>query len=315
MKSFFKVEIRQGLTSSELLTLIYIAFTTVLIGVFWQSMDNAVALLETRAAVLATMAVLYALHSWRPCRAIWLLRNFVLLLALSFWYPETYQFARNLPYLDHVFAHADWVLFGCQPSIVFSQAVPSVFWCEAFNMGYYSYYFMMFGVMLYVFLCRFEQSERFAFIFLGSFFLYYVIFELMPVAGPYYYFKAIGLEAAESGHYPDLGHYFATHTELIHAEVKGLFSQLVHDIQQAGENPVGAFPSSHVGMSTVTMLIAWHTGNRKMFWALMPLYLLLCIATVYIMAHYLVDTLSGLVSAILFYVLTDWLYTKCFKKQ
>ena len=315
MKNFFKEEIQKGLSSCELLTLIYIAFTTVLIGVFWQEMDNAATLLETRAAVLGTMVVLYALHCWKPCRALWLVRSIWLLLALSFWYPETYQFARQLPYLDHVFANADWTLFGCQPSIVFSRVVPSVFWCEAFNMGYYSYYFMMFGVMLFVFLRRFEQSERYAFIFLGSFFLYYVIFELMPVAGPYYYFKFIGLEAAESGHYPPVGHYFATHGELIHVEVKGIFSQLVHDIQVAGENPVGAFPSSHVGMGTVTMLIAWHTRNRWLFWCLMPLYVLLCIATVYIMAHYLVDTLCGLLSACLFYVLMDWIYTKCFQRR
>ena len=286
------------------------SITSVMTVCYWTVMDSPLTLIGTRIAMLCAMTLLYALYRWRPCRATWLLRSIFLILALSFWYPETYHFARNLPYLDHLFAQADWELFGFQPSIEFSKAVTSVFWCEAFNLGYYSYYFMMVGVMLFCFLYRFEQSERYAFIFLGSFFMYYLIFEFVPVAGPYYYFKAIGINAAANGNYPDLGHYFATHTELIHAEVRGVFSQLVHDIQVAGENPVGAFPSSHVGMSTVTMLIAWKTRNRWLFWTLMPLYSLLCIATVYIMAHYAVDTISGLVSAVMFYWLLNFVYDK-----
>ena len=310
MKDFFRKETYKGLTTSELLTLIYIAITSVMIVCYGSAIDSPLTLIGTRIAVLCGIGILYAVYRRYPCRATWLLRSIPLMLALSFWYPETYHFARNLSYLDHVFAHADWMLFGYQPSIEFSKTVTSVFWGEAFNLGYYSYYFMMVGVVLYCFCCRFEQSERYAFIFLGSFFLYYLIFEFVPVAGPYYYFKAIGLEAAMSGNYPDIGHYFATHTELIHAEVRGIFSQLVHDIQEAGENPVGAFPSSHVGMSTVTMLIAWQTRNKWLFWALMPLYILLCIATVYIMAHYLVDTISGFISACLFF----WLMNICYEK-
>ena len=303
---------KKTLTTSELLTLIYMAITTVMVFIYWPIIDAPGLLLGTRLAVLCGMVVFNVVYRWHPCRATWLMRNIPLIIALSFWYPETYHFARNLPYFDHLFARADWLLFGYQPSIEFSKAVTSLFWCEAFNLGYYSYYFMMVGVMLYVFFCRFHDSERYAFIFLGSFFIYYLIFEFLPVAGPYYYFKAIGLEAAMAGNYPDIGNYFATHGELIHAPVRGLFSQLVHDIQVAGENPVGAFPSSHVGMGTVTMLIAWHTRNRWLFWCLMPLYLLLCIATVYIMAHYTVDTISGLVTAVLFYYLMDLVYNKTY---
>lgn len=315
MKLFLKEEVRKGLTTSELTTLIYVAITTVMLLVYWPEMERPGSLLAVRIGVVCGMGVLNVLYRKLPCRATWLLRSFALILALSYWYPETYQFARNLPYFDHVFAQADWAIFGYQPSIEFSKAVTSVFWCEAFNLGYYSYYFMMTGVLLFCFLYRFEQSERYAFIFLSSFFIYYLIFEWMPVAGPYYYFKAIGMEAATSGVYPDLGNYFASHGELIHAPVRGVFSQLVHDIQVAGENPVGAFPSSHVSMSTVTMLIAWDTRNRWLFWLLMPLYTLLCIATVYIMAHYSIDTISGLLTALLLYYLMDRLYCKIYTKH
>lgn len=50
------------------------------------------------------------------------------------------------------------------------------------------------------------------------------------------------------------------------------------------------------------MLLMWHSGNRKLLCALAPFYFLLCCATVYIQAHYLVDALAGVVSALLVYI-------------
>ena len=38
-------------------------------------------------------------------------------------------------------------------------------------------------------------------------------------------------------------------------------------------------------------------GNRKLVYILLPFYVFLCMATVYIQAHYLIDALAGLVSA------------------
>ena len=43
---------------------------------------------------------------------------------------------------------------------------------------------------------------------------------------------------------------------------------------------------------------------------LLPLYVLLCCATVYIQAHYLIDSIFGLISAVLFFMLTSWGYKK-----
>ncbi|RHM63234.1 phosphatase PAP2 family protein [Bacteroides fragilis] len=69
------------------------------------------------------------------------------------------------------------------------------------------------------------------------------------------------------------------------------------------------FPSSHVGVSTILMIMAWR-ASKKLFACLMPFYLLLCGATVYIQAHYLIDAIAGFVSAFVLYVLV----TKMFKK-
>ena len=86
-------------------------------------------------------------------------------------------------------------------------------------------------------------------------------------------------------------------------------SDLVNMAQRAGERPTAAFPSSHVGVAIVMMILAFR-GSKKLFFGLLPFFMLLCCATVYIKAHYLVDAIAGVVTGLLFYWFTAWLYKK-----
>ncbi len=313
LKRYFTREERNEFTVSEIVTTLYIAITTVMTLLLWNSIEKPFEIINIRIWFMAFMLLFYVIHHIYPCRITWLMRILPHLLLLVYWYPETYIFARCHSYFDHIFANIDWLLFGFQPSIEFCKHVTSLFWYEAFNMGYYSYYYIMSIVLLFCLVRRYKDSERYIFIFMASFFSYYLCFELFPVAGPYYYFKAIGLEAARNGIYPDLGNYFAYHndlnTDIIHAEIRGVFSELVHRVQLAGENPVGAFPSSHVGMSTVTMIMAWKTHNRILFCCLLPFHILLCLATVYIMAHYVIDSITGCITAFMLF----WFYNNVYR--
>ncbi len=298
----------KGLTIVDKITFCYVIFTTILMLIYGSTMERYYELLITRAAAVAVIGILCGARHLFPYRVTKLFSDVVVMLFLIFWYQEVYYFCSQLPYQDHIFAEIEWQLFGCQPSLEFSKHVTSTFWSEAFNCGYYSYYYMMFVTIFFYGLCRPKEADRAEFIFLTSFFLFYVIYELLPVAGPYYYFKAIGIEAANSGIYPDLGHYFQTNHDMLHAPVKGIFSQLVHNTQEFGELPAAAFPSSHCGMTVITMILAWQTRNRWLFYLMLPLAILLCMATVYIMAHYLIDTMAGIVFAFLFYYLTNYMY-------
>lgn len=220
---------------------------------------------------------------------------------LAVWYPDTYDFNRTLPNLDHLFAAADSTLFGCQPAIAFSQALPQTLWSEAFNLGYWSYFPMMAVLVLTLFIkCWGTQSDlpvRVAATLITCFFLYYIIYIFLPVAGPQYYFQAVGLDAIQSGHFPALGTYFSSHTEMLPApgNPDGFFYNLVSASQATGERPTAAFPSSHLGVSTIVLLLAWRHVPR-LTWFLMPFWLLLCCATIYIQAHYLVDVIAGFLS-------------------
>ena len=85
---------------------------------------------------------------------------------------------------------------------------------------------------------------------------------------------------------------------------------LVECAHAAGERPTAAFPSSHVGVTTILMILAWRTRCRKLFWGMMPFFVLMCLSTVYIQAHYAIDVLGGWVSAIVIYVFLHFLGRK-----
>lgn len=294
----------------EACTLLYTLFTSVLILLFWQRMNAPQQLLEGRAFVLVVTAVLWGFSRLRPNKYILLLRYIFPLTLLGYWYPDTYEFCQLFPNLDHVFAAADAALFGCQPSITFAQWLPQKLWSELFHMGYFAYYPLIALTVLAPLFGRKEQFSRTAYVVLASFFLYYLIYLFLPVAGPQYYFHAVGQEVIQSGHFPHLGDYFRYHTELaISPGPDGFFRNLVEATQQSGERPTAAFPSSHVGMSTVLMLLLWR-GRRALFFCALPFYFFLCCATVYIQAHYLVDVFGGLVTAVVFYAFTNWLFDR-----
>lgn len=300
----------RSFTPIEWITLAYALFTAILVLFFWPRIGSPCNLLEGRAMVVGGMLLLWLFYRLRPNKYILLLRYIFPLSLLGYWYPDTYEFCQLFPNLDHVFAAADAALFGCQPSIEFSKWMPQKVWSELFHMGYFSYYpLIIFTVLAPLFTCK-ERFARTSFIVLTCFFLYYLIYDFLPVAGPQYYFHAVGESVIESGHFPHMGDYFAYHTELASSPgPEGFFRELVEATQKSGERPTAAFPSSHVGVSTVLMMLLW--SNRRYFFVIaFPFYVLLCCATVYIQAHYLVDVFGGFVTAVMFYAFAVWVWEK-----
>lgn len=185
-----------------------------------------------------------------------------------------------------------WTLNGVYPII-----------SELMDMGYAAYYPMIVLVVLFYFFRRYEEFERASFIVLASFFVYYVVFVFVPVAGPTFYYKAVGLHDITHGVFPNIHDYFNYNTDCLPAPgyTDGFFYDLVESAKNAGERPTAAFPSSHVGVSTVLMLLAWHSKSRRLFFGMLPFYVFLCMATVYIQAHYAIDAIAGFLSAVALY--------------
>lgn len=300
----------------EQLNLLYNLLTTILIIIFYDRLNTPGQMLLERFYILAgTFALIFAYTKY-PSPAMRLARVVAQMSLLSYWYPDTFEFNRIFPNLDHLFASAELSLFGCQPALLFDTVYSSNVWRELFNLGYWSYYPMIVAVTLWYFFKRHKEVERCTFVIMCSFFLYYLVYIFVPVAGPQFYFPVIGDGLAATGPYPAIGDYFNLNPEITipQADKGGFFTSLVNMAQASGERPTAAFPSSHIGISTILILLALR-ADRRLAATLLPFYALLCCATVYIKAHYLVDAFAGLLSGLLLYALTSAIYRKFVSPQ
>ena len=313
---FKRVESSKGLFAVERISLIYNAITTILIVLLYSRMDHPGMMLLERAGIVAITFGLIYLYQKYPCRLSAFVRMVVQMSFLAYWYPDTFEFNRLFPNLDCFFASAEQWLFNCQPSVEFSKLCPDIWFSEPFNMGYFAYYPLIAIVAIYYFVFKFEWFEKASFVIVTSFFLYYLIYIFVPVAGPQFYFPAIGMDNVEACNFLSIGDYFNHNAILLPGPnfEQGLFFDLVEASQEVGERPTAAFPSSHVGISTILMIMAWRV-NKKLCYGLIPFYVLLCCATVYIQAHYLIDVFAGLISAIAIYILSTWMYKKWFASR
>ena len=313
---FKRVESSKGLFAVERISLIYNAITTILIVLLYSRMDHPGMMLLERAGIVAITFGLIYLYQKYPCRLSAFVRMVVQMSFLAYWYPDTFEFNRLFPNLDCFFASAEQWLFNCQPSVEFSKLCPDIWFSEPFNMGYFAYYPLIAIVAIYYFVFKFEWFEKASFVIVTSFFLYYLIYIFVPVAGPQFYFPAIGMDNVEACNFLSIGDYFNHNAILLPGPnfEQGLFFELVEASQEVGERPTAAFPSSHVGISTILMIMAWRV-NKNLCYGLTPFYVLLCCATVYIQAHYLIDVFAGWMSAVAIYILSTWMYKKWFASR
>ena len=312
VNNLFKIERKplKGLLTVEWIAIGYLLMTVVMMVIQWDMLQNAEEMIKGRIQfILVTLAV-WGVYRLLPCRLTLFARIAVQMLFLSWWYPDTYELNRTLPNLDHVFASWEQTLFGCQPALLFSQKVSWGWFSELMCMGYVSYFPLMAVLLLYYFVKRYEEFDKAAFVILASFFAYYVIYILLPVTGPQFYYLAAGTDKIAAGVFPDLGNWFLTHYERMATPgwSDGIFHQVLNLAHDAGERPTAAFPSSHVGITTIVVLLALHTRSRRLTGFILPFYFLMCFATVYIYAHYAIDVLAGLATGVVFYFVTTKVY-------
>ena len=312
LKNIFTLEKKphKGLLLVEWAMLVYALLTLLLMLFIYTRLQNPASMLWLRFQSIAIVLALWLVYRMIPCRFILLLRIAVQLMLLSSWYPDTYEFNRLLPNLDHRFAAWEQQLFGFQPALLFSQHYPSAVVSELLTLGYVSYYPLMAVVLLYYFFFRYDKFFRASFIVVASFFVFYVIFIFLPVAGPQYYYLAAGTEQIAQGVFPDVGNYFETHSEGLAAPgyTSGLFYKVLVFAHEAGERPTAAFPSSHVGVTVILLILGWFTRSRKFFWSLVPFFVLMFFATFYLQAHYAIDAIAGLFAGVLIYWLLIGIY-------
>jgi len=76
----------------------------------------------------------------------------------------------------------------------------------------------------------------------------------------------------------------------------GFFWHLNHAMVTAGSNGVDVFPSLHTAVSVFILAFAYRHARREFWWLLIPV-AGICVSTVYLRYHYLIDVICGLVLA------------------
>ncbi len=178
-------------------------------------------------------------------------------------------------FFDRMVQGWDAAVFGGQPSMTLSAAVPWVPLSETLHFGYFVYYAIVPAALIGVYKTRgFDALHRTSVAVAAAFFTSYLIFMMFPVAGPRYEFERIGGEISD-----------------------GRVYGLVHTILEGGSSKGTAFPSSHIAASLAAVLAAGREDVRW-FWLLIVPETALMIGTVYGRFHYGVDALAGLALAV-----------------
>lgn len=237
-------------------------------------------------------------------RTVDFLRHFYPVLLYTGFYRETGMLNRMFcpDYLDPVLIGWEQQLYGLQPSVVFMEAFPYLAVSELFYLAYASYYFMITGVGLALFLRRRAHFFHYVSVISFVFYLCYTIYIFLPVIGPRVFFGRVEGYALP----PDVQS-LAVSTTYPAAVQAGPFYNLMAVIYAVFEAPGAAMPSSHVAIAWCTVYFSFRYLPRIRHLHLV-MAALLSVSTVYCRYHYTLDVAAGVLTAALLLPLGNWLY-------
>lgn len=269
----------------------YALTTAIWILFFLNEIENPLGKLLFRAGVIVFIVLLFNVRMPGFENLTFFIKISYSSALLLYWYGETASLNSVLfSSFDGILYQLDEKLFGYQPSVEFSKFLAPLF-SEVMYLGYFSYYVLNAIAILFYFIYDKQNTTRVVFIIIFSFFIYYWFFILFPSIGPQYYL------ASELRNVP-----------------AGIFLQdYIKYLLQLGEKPTGAFPSSHVGMVLIFMILIYRI-SKKSFWLLIPVCIVLTLATVYLKAHYFIDVIGGIISGLLIYCFSLKVYNYIFRK-
>jgi membrane-associated phospholipid phosphatase len=248
---------------------------------------------------LVFLGLIHALiqRSARGLCGPWLkfLRHFYPVLLYAGFFAETGALDQMFiqGYLDPIVIAWDQALFHCQPSLVLMQKMPFLMVSEIFYAAYFSYYLMIGGVGLALYLRNRRAFFHYVSVVSFVFYVCYLIYIFVPVIGPPVFFRS------------DLGYRLPPELQSIVppegfplAVQSGPFYKIMKWIYRVFEAPGAAIPSSHVAIALCTVFFSFRY-LRAIRWPHLAVAILLCGATVYCRYHYVADVLAGVVTAAL----------------
>jgi membrane-associated phospholipid phosphatase len=268
---------------------IYIIITGLLEIFFYSKLSGVWSHLLFRLFIIALIIFLSVLNGMGDERLhLKTIRIFLPFVFIAYFYKET-DYLNNLIFtqnLDSIISSWEKVIFGFQPSLSFGGRFRSDLFAELMYMGYFSYYLIAVGIPFYIYYkVDHKTGEKFGFIVITSFLIFYLFFIIFPVGGPQFYY----IDWPEK--LPD-GYFFGP---------------LLRKIQYYGEGATAAFPSAHVSVSMI-LLMGSFLYSKNLLKIIIPITIILTFSTVYIRAHYLIDVITGIFIAPVLFWLSAGIY-------
>ncbi len=259
----------------DILFFSFILLTSLLLLLSWRTCSNMGELFSIRVCIVGVaMALIYFQTKFKN-PLLGLLRNVYPIVFSGYLYAETVFYNKLLfDNLDPLLEKYELLVFGFQPSIIFSTTFNSMLFSELMYFGYFSFYLLIIGFILCVYFKNNSHFLKTMFLLSSSLYLFYFIFGIFPAMGPQFYFDFPQKQLPQA--------YF--------------FDKIMHFIQDGGEQPTGAFPSSHVGISLIILGLAKKVAPL-FFKIAIPFTIILVMSTVYIKAHYLLDVVAAVLIA------------------
>lgn len=262
-------------------------------------------LLAAHAAGLVLVHLLIQVQARRPRnRLLDFVRHFYPVLLYTAFFVETGSLNRMFfkDYLDPLVARWEQQIFGCQPSVLFMEKLPWVALSELFYISYFSYYVMIGGVGIALFIRSRRQFFHYVSVVSFLFYVCYVIYIILPVIGSRAFFHQVDGYALP----PETQQLAVTDTYPASVQ-SGVFFHIMKWVYRVFEAPGAALPSSHVAVALCTVYFSFRY-LRPIRYAHLAVACLLCLSTVYCRYHYVVDVLAGLLTAGTVVPLGNWLY-------
>lgn len=260
-------------------------------------------LLAHTIAIAVVHGLILSHARWPSNRVLDFLRHFYPVLLYVGFYRETGELNQMTMtgYLDPFFVRLEERIFGTQPSLAFMQSLPFRPISELFYASYFSYYLMIVGVGLALFVRDRRQFFHYVSVVSFVFYVCYLIYIFTPVMGPRVFERVIDGYELPARFQP------SDSLEIPAAIQAGVFFRIMAWIYGTFEAPGAAFPSSHVAVALTTVYFSFRYLRRIRFVHLVVA-VLLCLSTVYCRYHFAVDVVAGAITASILVPLGNWFY-------
>ena len=270
------------------LTIIYCWIIIILTVGFARPIGDFVPVLLFHLGVIALVMLLVQYAHGLSNRPIMFLRLLYPVILMTFFYSTSGELVHIFfpGFLDYQIVSLEKHIFSVSPTIWLDGHL-NVFVTEILSASYFSYYFLIPGMALFLFFGRRDrETKRFVTASCATFFVSYLIFIAYPVEGPRHFLAA----------------------EYQNAITGPVFRPLVDMVINNAAFHGGAMPSSHIAEALVVMFFAIRNYGRKA-WFLVPIVTGLALGTVWGRFHYLTDVMVGIVLGCLTTWLTLMFYT------